>query len=150
MISGAVLRIGEAETAGHSANPLMARRVPAGSFGIMSTLLERGVGRAGVLLRGWAPVLLFSVGGRPRYPATARLPFTAGGTPASRAIWRRRVSVNGESAATPMGGRPARSAASTAVMCCSFAASSADWARRNRCAVALTASSCSSITETIP
>ena len=44
------------EVARHPANPLMARGVPAGSEGIMSTLLERGVGGTGVLLRGCAPV----------------------------------------------------------------------------------------------
>ena len=50
------------EVARHPANSLMARGVPAGSTGIMSTLLAKGVGRAGVLLDGWAPVLSFSRG----------------------------------------------------------------------------------------
>ena len=77
------------KVARHPGNPLMARGVPAGSTGIMSTLLERGVGRAGVLLDGWAPVLSFSRGMAARYPSGLRLPFLAGGIPASRASWRR-------------------------------------------------------------
>src|ERR1035441_6336775 len=47
MVGSAVLRIGEAETTCHPGNALVARRGPAGSFGILSTLLEKGVGRAG-------------------------------------------------------------------------------------------------------
>ena len=42
MISGAVLRIGEAETAGHAAKPLLARRAATGRYDKMTTSLERG------------------------------------------------------------------------------------------------------------